>query len=123
MHFWRSTTYADLDQVPRYENRIVLTIVELIDLGLIASFDVQPCAIHSPFALLATPPIWIRRVESSMRKRTINRCRPFGLQTSMVKKSDATICSQCRVRNSCQVVFRLRSGAGSMPWAFRMLAM
>jgi hypothetical protein len=49
-----------------------------------------------------------RRVESSMKKRTTNRFNPVGVQTSIVKKSDATIRSQCRVRNSFQVVFRLR---------------
>jgi hypothetical protein len=34
----------------------------------------------------------------------------------------ATIWSQCRLRNSFQVIFRLRSGAGSMPCLFRMFA-
>ena len=63
-----------------------------------------------------------RRVESSIKNRTINRCSPLAVQTSIVKKSAATINSQCCVRNSFQVVLRLRSGAGSMPLRFRMLA-
>ena len=54
--------------------------------------------------------------------QTIKRVRPLGIHTSTVKKSDATICSQCRSRNSFQVVFRLRSGAGSIPCRFRILA-
>jgi len=37
------------------------------------------------------------------------------VQASMVKKSAATIRSQCCVRNSFQVVLRSRSGAGSIP--------
>src|SRR5256885_12637899 len=42
------------------------------------------------------PPISTRRVEISIKKRTINRFKPVGVHTSIVKKSDATICSQCR---------------------------
>src|SRR5260370_40344921 len=38
------------------------------------------------------------------------------------EKSAATICTQCWARNSFQVVFRTRSGAGSMAFRFRMLA-
>jgi hypothetical protein len=41
---------------------------------------------------------------------------------STVNKSAATISSQCRLRNSFQVVFRLRSGAGSMPCRRRISA-
>jgi len=41
--------------------------------------------------------------------------QPFSGPHFTVKKSAATISSQCRLRNSFQLVFRLRSGAGSMP--------
>src|SRR5215472_5750024 len=44
---------------------------------------------------------------------------PLAVQTSIVKKSAATIISQCCARNSFQVVLRLRSGAGSMPLRFQ----
>ena len=71
--------------------------------------------IHNPFATLTIPPTSTRRVESSMKKSTTKRYNPARLHTSTVKKSLATICSQCLLRNSFQVVFRLRSGAGSMP--------
>ena len=50
------------------------------------------------------------------------RFNPVQVQTSTVKKSVATISSQCWVRNSRHVVLRLRSGAGSMPFRFRMFA-
>src|SRR5215475_12023961 len=57
-----------------------------------------------------------------MKKRTIKRCRPFAVHTSIVKKSEATICCQWRLGNSFHVVFRLRSGAGSIPCSFKILA-
>ena len=68
------------------------------------------------------PPSSTRRVERSMKNRTIKRCRPVQVHTSTVQKSVARICSQCRVRNSFHVVLRLRSGAGSIPCLFRILA-
>jgi hypothetical protein len=46
---------------------------------------------------------------------------PFRPHTSMVVKSTAASTSQCAFKNVFQVVFRLRSGAGSMPCALRML--
>src|SRR2546425_11935881 len=61
------------------------------------------CVTHSPFALLAIPPISTPRVDSSMKKRMTNRWSPLGLHTSIVKKSLATICCQCLSRNSFQV--------------------
>jgi hypothetical protein len=57
------------------------------------------------------------------KNSTRNRCSPLVVQTSTVKKSVATMSSQCWVRNSRHVVLRLRSGAGSMPCLFRMSAM
>ena len=57
-----------------------------------------------------------------MKKRTTKRVNPFGVHTSTVKKSDATVWSKCLLRNSFQVVFWLRSGAGSIPCCFRILA-
>jgi hypothetical protein len=62
-------------------------------------------------------------VDSSMKNSTKKLCQPRRVHTSTVKKSAATISSQCRVRNSFQVVLRLRSGAGSRPWRRRMSAM
>ncbi len=55
----------------------------------------------------------------SMKNRITNRCRPRRVQASIVKKSAATIRSQCCVRNSFQVVFRSRSGPGSIPCRLR----
>src|SRR5262249_52369063 len=48
--------------------------------------------------------------------------KPLRVQASMVKKSAATITSRCLERNSLQVVFRSRSGAGSRPCSRKMLA-
>src|SRR5262249_1439620 len=64
---------------------------------------------------LEIPPISTRLVDRSMKNRTVNRFRPVHVHTSTVKKSVAMICDQCRRRNSFHVVFRFRSGAGSMP--------
>src|SRR5689334_21696734 len=55
----------------------------------------------------------------SIKNKTRKRFKPLAVQTSTVKKSAATISSQCRVRNSFQVVFLLRSGAGSIPFRSR----
>src|SRR5262249_10824482 len=44
-----------------------------------------------PFAELAMPPICTRRVDRSMKNRTMNRVNPEQVHTSMVKKSVATI--------------------------------
>src|SRR5215469_18039897 len=55
------------------------------------------------------PAISTFRVDKSMKNRTRNRCKPRRVHTSTVKKSVATIVSQCRLRNSFHVVFRLRS--------------
>jgi hypothetical protein len=52
----------------------------------------------------------------------MNLVKPWRVQASMVKKSAATITSRWRERNSFQVVFPLRSGDGSSPCSFRMLA-
>src|SRR3984893_8520179 len=62
------------------------------------------------------PAISTLRVDNSMKNSTMNRCSPRRVHTSTVKKSAATISSQCWLRNSFQVVFRLRSGAGSIPY-------
>src|SRR6516225_3901863 len=78
--------------------------------------------IHSLFGFSAIPPISTLRVDNSMKNSTIKRCRPRRVQTSMVKKSAATICSQWRFRNSFHVVLHSRSGAGSIPCLWRMLA-
>src|SRR5215469_6482272 len=51
-----------------------------------------------------------------MKNSTMNRRRPLPVQTSTVKKSAATISSQCCVRNSFQHVLQLRSGAGPCPF-------
>ena len=65
----------------------------------------------------------MNRVDRSMKNKTMNRCTPFLVHTSTVKKSAATISSQCRLRNSFQVVFQLRSGAGSLPVRSRISAL
>jgi len=57
-----------------------------------------------------------------MKNKTMKRCNPYRVHTSIVKKSAATISSQCRVRNSFHVVLRPRSGAGSMPCRSRIAA-
>ena len=80
------------------------------------------CVIHNPSGVAATPATSTRLVESSKKNKTTKRCKPFAVQTSIVKKSVNTIWSQCRRRNSFHVVCRLRSGAGSMPFFFKMLA-
>src|SRR5215831_6578304 len=51
------------------------------------------------------PAISTFRVDKSMKNTTINRCSPRRVHTSTVKKSAATISSQCRLRNSFHVVF------------------
>src|SRR5580698_4593123 len=66
--------------------------------------------------------IWTRRVDSSIKNRTMKRLEPLGSPDLHGKKSAATIRSQCWVRKSFQVVFRIRSGAGSIALRFRMLA-
>src|SRR5579864_9397453 len=53
--------------------------------------------IQSPFATVAMPPISTFRVASSMKNSTMNRCSPRRVHTSTVKKSAATISSQCRL--------------------------
>ena len=78
--------------------------------------------IHRPFAVAAIPAISTRRVARSIKNSTRNRCSPRRVQTSTVKKSAATTNSQCRLRNSFQVVFQLRSGTGSMPCRSRISA-
>ena len=57
--------------------------------------------VRKPFGMRAIPPSWTLRVDNSMKNNTMKRCRPRRVQTSMVKKSAATICPQCR-RNSLQ---------------------
>jgi len=79
-------------------------------------------SIHNPFALPAMPATSIFRVDSSIKKRTMNPCSPLWVYTSTVKKSAATISSQCRVRNSFQAVLRLRCGARSRPFFFFRIA-
>src|SRR5215469_12765043 len=78
--------------------------------------------IHNPFADGAIPATSTLRVARSMKNRTTNRCKPRRVHTSTVKKSVATIISQCLLRNSCHVVFRFRSGAGSIPCRCRIAA-
>ena len=58
-----------------------------------------------------------------MKNRTRKRFKPLAVQTSTVKKSAATINSQCCVRNSFQLAFRLaealvrfRAGAEYQRW-------
>jgi hypothetical protein len=46
---------------------------------------------------------------------------PLFVQTSIVVKSTDARTSQCAWRKLFQVDCRFRSGAGSTPWAFRML--
>src|SRR5215471_4300222 len=53
----------------------------------------------------------------------MNLVKPLRVQASMAKKSAATITSCCLARNSFPVVFRSRSGAGSSPCSFKILAM
>lgn len=57
-----------------------------------------------------------------MKNSAMKRCSPRRVHTSTVKKSAATISSQCRLRNSSQVVFRLLSGAGSISCRFKISA-
>jgi hypothetical protein len=62
------------------------------------------------------PPSSRRRVERSMKNRTIKRCRPEQVHTSTVKKSVARICSQCRARTPSMLPFdSFRSGLDTMP--------
>src|SRR5690242_7691972 len=68
------------------------------------------------------PPISTFRVDRSMKNKARKRFNPLAVQTSTVKKSAATISSQCCARNSFHVVFRLGSGAGSMSCRRRILA-
>jgi hypothetical protein len=78
--------------------------------------------IHNPFATCAMPAISTFRVDNSMKNSTTNRCSPRRVHTSTVKKSVATISSQCRFRNSFHVVLRLRSGEDSAPCRFSIWA-
>ena len=54
--------------------------------------------IHRSVGLGAIPAISTLRVDNSMKKSTRNRCSPRRVHTSTVKKSAATISSQCRVK-------------------------
>src|SRR5215467_10847583 len=66
-----------------------------------ASVRFRPiCLIHNSFAVAAMPAISTLRVDSSMKNNTTNRWRPFRVHTSTVKKSAATISSQCHVNIS-----------------------
>src|SRR5215467_3844548 len=66
---------------------------------LSASVTFRPIwLIHSPLATAAMPPISTLRVDNSTKNSTMNVCRPFRVHTSTVKKSAATISSQCRLR-------------------------
>ena len=78
--------------------------------------------IHAASGSDAIPAISTRRVESSMMKSTANRVSPRPVQTLMVKKSVAARTSQCVFKNSVQVVFFTRSGAGSRPCSRRTVA-
>ena len=40
------------------------------------------------------PPISTRRVDRSMKNRTMNRSKPFEVRTSIMKKSDAAMSCQ-----------------------------
>ena len=71
----------------------------------------------------ALPAISTLRVDKSVKNRITNRCSRLRVQASMVNKSVATISFQCCVRNSFQVVFQIRSDAGSMPCRRRISAM
>ena len=62
-------------------------------------------------------PAIIRLRDTSMKKNAGNLVKPIRVQAATVKKSVATMTSRCRHRNSFQVVFRLRSGAGSRPYS------
>ena len=74
------------------------------------------CVIHNPSAAGPIPATSTFRVDSSITNSTTNRWSPRRVHTSTGKKSAAMINSQWRVRNSFHVVFRFRSGAGSMPF-------
>ena len=63
---------------------------------------------HNPSAWEAMPAISTLRVDNSMKNKIRKRCSPRPVQASTLKKSAATISSQCCVRNSFQVVFRSR---------------
>lgn len=78
--------------------------------------------LNSPLAVSAIPAISTRRVDSSMKNSTTNRRKPGLVHTSTAKISVATISSQCRPKNSFQVVFRIRTGAGSTPRRSKMPA-
>src|ERR1700751_1251388 len=52
------------------------------------------------------PAISTLRLDKSSKNRTRKRFKPLAVQTSTVKKSAATISSQCCERNSFQVVLR-----------------
>jgi len=68
------------------------------------------------------PAICTLRVDNSIKNSTMYRCSPRRVHTSTVKKSAATSRSQCWLRNSFHLVFRLRSGAGSIPCRSRISA-
>jgi hypothetical protein len=97
----------------------VLSDEEAIDaVGDLTSALQHPGAIR----LDITPVISTRRVANSITNITANRVSPLQVHTSTVKKSAAASTSQCVFKNSCQVVRRWRSGAGSIPCCLRMFA-
>src|SRR5262245_36734017 len=55
-----------------------------------------------------------------MTNSTTYRISPAAVSTSTVKKSAAGRPSQCAARKVFHGIFVRRSGAGSMPWSFRM---
>jgi len=69
---------------------------------------------------LGTPVISTRLVERSRAKNTKYRMSPTGVQTSTVKKSAATIACQWARRNFDHGMCGHRSGAGPMPWTFKI---
>jgi hypothetical protein len=79
-------------------------------------------ALDRPTAAASTYRVTSSSVRRLCRRPVIKRVNPFDVPTSTVKKSDATIWSKCLLRNSFHVVFRLRSGDGSIPCCFRILA-
>ena len=61
------------------------------------------------------------RLESLHARAAGDRILATMVHTSIVVKSIAPNTSQCDWMNVFHVVCRCRSGAGSIPWAFKML--
>ena len=77
--------------------------------------------VDSPSIPAAVVALSTLRVDGFIKpRRTRTGPKPDRFSGFLLKKSLVMICAQCLSRNSFQLVFRLRSGAGSIPCLFRM---